>query len=552
MGNSNGNIHLYWEYFYSNKFPRLQGGFIWDMIDQGIRKVCPSTGVAYFGYGGDFGDEINDAQFCINGIFSPDREPHPSVHEIKYLQQPIQILAVEQFLNGGDSGNVTIAFAKQDDVSYLSWNSLKFVWELYDVKGEVFVGGKHSFSNQNNTSISVTVKIPSDFLGKATKVWLNFGWYCDDRDRKEWQNTSLISQDQIELRAATKFDNTSRLIANPASPMILKCERSENEVEIWTQNSELDGFKRRAVISSVDGMLVSFVTKRGIEVLMSPFQFNMTRAFTDNDRGGIERIKHLMPRWVAWKISVVEDFISNKSYSYWWLKAGLDPISPPFTKCISLEVTEECEKIIITARNEVLCPSTNILLATQSIEYTFNALGGILVRAKTMLSKRLAKVTSIPRLGFTAKINKTFYNIKYFGRGPFENYCDRKEGSKIMNWSTSPNSMGYTYIVPSENGNRCDCFHASFCDDSSSGFSIVAKNAETPFQFSALLHSQQELHKATHTHELIQREDGTDPIYLCIDSHHMGVGGDVGWSPCVYPEYLLRPRLSEKYYYLTE
>jgi beta-galactosidase len=94
MSNSNGYIHLYWKAFRNNQLPRLAGGFIWDMIDQGLRKVDEQTGREYFAYGGDFGDKINDKQFCINGNFSPDRVEHPAVSEIKYLPQPVSIEAM--------------------------------------------------------------------------------------------------------------------------------------------------------------------------------------------------------------------------------------------------------------------------------------------------------------------------------------------------------------------------------------------------------------------------------------------------------------------------
>jgi beta-galactosidase len=82
MNNSNGNLHLYWEKFWDASLPRLQGGYIWDFKDQGLRKKT-KDGREFFAYGGDFGDTINDKQFCINGMFSPDLDPHPSVGEIQ-------------------------------------------------------------------------------------------------------------------------------------------------------------------------------------------------------------------------------------------------------------------------------------------------------------------------------------------------------------------------------------------------------------------------------------------------------------------------------------
>ena len=88
MGNSNGNLHLYWNLFWN--LERSQGGFIWDMIDQGLRDLHKN----HFNYGGDYGEAVHDAQFCINGLFSPDRVPHPAVSECKYLQQPLELKLV--------------------------------------------------------------------------------------------------------------------------------------------------------------------------------------------------------------------------------------------------------------------------------------------------------------------------------------------------------------------------------------------------------------------------------------------------------------------------
>ena len=92
MGNSTGNLKEYWEAVRSHK--RLQGGFIWDWVDQGLRKKT-EDGVEYFAYGGDFGDTVNDLNFCINGLISPDRDPHPAMWEYKYILQPVVVEAVD-------------------------------------------------------------------------------------------------------------------------------------------------------------------------------------------------------------------------------------------------------------------------------------------------------------------------------------------------------------------------------------------------------------------------------------------------------------------------
>jgi hypothetical protein len=151
MSNSNGNLHYYWDAFWDDNLPRLQGGCIWDMIDQGICVAgSPSNAnpSSYFAYGGDFNDPINDAQFCINGMFSPDREPHPAVHEIKYLQQPVHIIPQTSYsceLLGNINGttgttvllrvtepnvNVSIAFKATNRDTFRDLSHLVWTWEL--------------------------------------------------------------------------------------------------------------------------------------------------------------------------------------------------------------------------------------------------------------------------------------------------------------------------------------------------------------------------------------------------------------------------------------
>jgi beta-galactosidase len=150
---------------------------------------------------------------------------------------------------------------------------------------------------------------------------------------------------------------------------------------------------------------------------------------------------------------------------------------------------------------------------------------------------------SIPRIGYTFCINRKFKNITYLGRGPEENYPDRKSGSMTGIWS-SKKSLGYDYIVPSENGNRCNCSWLLFENDAMDGFLVVAsQDGKGPdhFGFSALLHSQKELQMATHTTQLEVRDPEKHPFYVNLDLYQMGIGGDVGWSPCVYDDYILKP-----------
>ena len=160
MGNSNGNIHLYWETFWDESMPRLQGGFIWDMLDQGLRKIEPLSGKEFFAYGGDFGDKVNHKQFCINvsnlikqmirnfdgyhistalskpwriiyqGISPPDQEPHPAVLEIKYLQQPILFTLSYDGRTIITDGCESIEIQIKNRYSFRSLSEVRFKWYI--------------------------------------------------------------------------------------------------------------------------------------------------------------------------------------------------------------------------------------------------------------------------------------------------------------------------------------------------------------------------------------------------------------------------------------
>ena len=240
----------------------------------------------------------------------------------------------------------------------------------------------------------------------------------------------------------------------------------------------------------------------------------------------------------------MEHAFFNYSYWYRWRRLGLDPESPPTVECDSIQlVGESRSRVYIHAK--ITTSANGKLLFRQNISYIFSSDGTVKVRTFTHPTGLLRNAASLPRIGYSLCINNNLTGIIYLGRGPGENYPDRKAGSDLGMWSTSPKSMGYEYIVPCENGNRSDCSWALFRSETrpSDGFMIVAADdsSKEGFHFSALLHSQSELHRATHTHQLEDREEGEHPIYVNLDLDAMGIGGDVGWSPCVYEDYQLKP-----------
>lgn len=172
------------------------------------------------------------------------------------------------------------------------------------------------------------------------------------------------------------------------------------------------------------------------------------------------------------------------------------------------------------------------------ITYIVFANGKVKISYKVSPTDIIKNIQSLPRVGLKCSINSALTKISYLGRGPFENYPDRKSESDMGRWITSPSKMHVDYIVPGENGNRSDCKWISFEDESGPGLRIEADlSVSNSLSFSAQLYSPKELEIADHTTDLPERIEGLDPIHMNIDHAIMGVAGDNSWSPCVYPEY---------------
>lgn len=273
-----------------------------------------------------------------------------------------------------------------------------------------------------------------------------------------------------------------------------------------------------------------------------------------------------MPRWIAFNMNYLEYFFFKHSYWSHWRRLGLDPEYPPQPACASIEITTSNEKQITISTQISVNNSKQTRIFRTTVVYTFCCDGSVKISSTVSPEIPLSRLSSLPRIGFSFALRKNLSSISYSGRGPHESYQDRKTSSEFGIWSTTPNSMGYRYIVPCENGNRSNCNWVLFRRPCLTRHKQISENTFIPnyrkqalvivaakegneqentispdFHFSALLHNQIELHHATHTHQLDDRQDGAHPIFCSIDSHQMGLGGDVGWSPCVYDDFLLRP-----------
>lgn len=571
MGNSNGNLHYYWDSFWDDNLPRLQGGCIWDMIDQGIRVPGNATNAnpaPYFAYGGDFDDPIHDAQFCINGMFSPDREPHPAVHEIKFLQQPIHITPRKSAgteLNESTEGmtivlnitpmnsNATITFHALNRYSFRDLSHLAWSWELKSNRSsETIRAGRFDvpmFGGQFELCLNeVITRVRSLERANLESV----------RENKYWLNMigSLIAPcswadtghavARAQYRIAFRFDETLSPIKRKAkfqTPSFLDSVVDENYIDIV---KTIDGHdNRKYILARIDkqtGTLLQFAPNgRNFFSEEHGLAPNFQRAATDNDKGGMELALNFMmiPTWaqsIWYKLYGYHDC----SYASRWGSVGLQSNLSPRIVCERIRVNDQSssERIGVVALCTVFSPSVDLALLKIKFNYTFHKDGRVQIANHVHPLSPLRWISSLPRVGMEMVLDSSLYQIQYCGRGPYENYPDRKASAQFGVYNTTPRDMScYSYIVPSENGSRSDCEYASFCTQDGDGLGIVSRSTSSTklspndtFSFSASHHSIHELNAAKHTHDLADRTAGVHPIFVNVDHALMGLGGDTRYD----------------------
>jgi len=500
MGNSLGNFSDYWDIF--REHPRLQGGFIWDWVDQGLNKVSES-GEPYWAYGGDFGDEINDRQFCINGLVFPDRTTHPTIEEAKRAQQPFTFKLSK---SAGVIITITSEYLFRDtDNECLRWELIgKGVGEhsgeqLCLQKGEFSLNMK-PMTSQRHELISSLESLAN--LGSASKLWLNLSII----QKAETQYSAAgheVARWQFEVPSAiqfahgdenAKFSSGNEIRSSEGLSPLLYEHQAENVVVTAGLN--------RWTVNKSEGLIVSW-EKEGREQLLAPIVENFIRAPLDNDIGTSEAGR-----------------IDPFSWQARWDKAGLFDMQ---RRCLKVDLDESKGRFTVTQGYF----NQNQLLIKSVWCYEFDEPGEVSISAKVHVDRN---VPSLPRVGAEFRLKDTPDSVSWFGRGPHENYPDRKLSADVGRWELSVDELYTPYIFPSDNGLRCDVNELKVGDVKITG----------DFQFAVSRFGVNQLMAAKHTHELVPQEG----LFLYVDGFHMGVGGDDSWTPSVKPQY----RLTESEY----
>ena len=470
MGNSTGNLEKYWDLFESH--PRMQGAFIWDFVDQGLLKRT-DDGREYFAYGGDYGDTPNDLNFCINGVVNPDRLPQPAMEEIKKVLQSVKIKAVDLY-----EGVIAI----ENRYDFLSLGFLNAEWDL-STPFDVIASGKiDSLDVPPGESRDFVIGPFSQPINSSEDFYLNIRLKLNSNE--SWANKGYeLAWEQFAFPRERKGKHSL-----PKGKVTAKTRGHEVIIDTNALTAVFD--KRLATFSSLK--------LDGIELLERGARINLWRAPTDNDGGGS----------------------MGDSFSSQWYGSGLDQLVFTDQKIV---VFERDNSVGIEIKGILSSKSGDIEVKT---DYLVHGNGDILVKNEIGIPE---SVKTIPRIGTDWLLKKQFAHVTWYGRGPHENYIDRKDGARFGLYERPVKDLYFPYVKPQENGNRSDVYWLAIKNDENIG--LLVKGAPT-FEFSATHYSLENLTKAKHATDI---EDAPFTT-LNIDFRQAGLGGDDSWHPRTHPE----------------
>ncbi len=476
MGNSTGNLSEYWDVI--RKYPNLQGGFIWDWVDQGLRAKAPD-GRTYLAYGGDFGppEVPSDGNFCMNGLVSADRLPHPGLSEVKKVYQYVDIEPVDV-----GQGRVRI----HNGYAFANLSFLEGVWRVLADGDVVEQGTLPALPLAPGDSQEVTIPLtrPEPLPGAEYRLDISFRMrsatsWADRGFELAWQQFLLPFK--AEVQSGQTVDGGPIQVIDSAYVLSLK------------------GDDFVAEFNKKDGTLSSFVFK-GTQLIRTGPRPNFWRAPIDNDIGN-----QMPDRLGIWK------------------EAGRSWELNDFTS----EMLDSGAVRVRAAGN------LGQLGARYSISYTVHPDARIDVASDLLPGTE--QLPDLPRVGMQLTIPGEFQQLTWFGRGPQETQWDRKSGARFGVYSGSVDDQLVRYSRPQENGNKTDVRWVLLSNPRGVGLMAVGEPA---LNVSARNYRDEDLEGVRHYYMMTRRPFVT----VNLDLQQMGVGGDNSWGALPHPQFLLPAR----------
>ena len=503
MGNSTGSLWDQWKEIYS--YTNLQGGFIWDWVDQGF-DATDANGVHYFTYGGDYGvNRPSDANFLCNGIVNPDRDPHPAMAEVKYAYSNIAFEAVDA--RKGE-------FKVTNRFYFTSLEGYRIDWQLLADGKPVSKGSKVlNIAPQS----SATLTVPMNKLAAGKEYILRFT-AATLRGTMAVPAGHQVATDQFVVQ-----ENPVKTVLAGAKGPKLTVDDQGDEITIKSSKVAFVYNKAKAVVTSYK--------VNGVEYFSEGFgiQPNFWRGPTDNDYGN-----GMPARLQIWKEASANFKATAKTRN-------------------------EGANVLLTV--SYLLPTGNAYV----VNYTVAPNGMVGVDAHfAAVTYGDAMKKNVPRVGVRFRMPAEMNKVEYYGRGPEENYADRNNGTMVGIYKSTADAMKYDYVRPQECGHHTDTRWLRIASAKGKGLTIVGDGV---FEFNALRNSVEDYDCENNTNrprqwsnfsaeEIANHNDAAEKNYrrrqthindisprnyveVCIDGKHAGVGGYDSWGARPEQKYLI-------------
>ncbi|RHJ86696.1 glycoside hydrolase family 2 TIM barrel-domain containing protein [Parabacteroides sp. AM08-6] len=484
MGNSQGGFKEYWDLV--RKYPKYQGGFIWDFVDQSLRWKT-KDGVPFYAYGGDWNVyDASDNNFMDNGLISPDRKPNPHMYEVGHIYQSI-------WTTPADLANGTVNVYNENFFRDLS--AYYAEWELLANGEPIQKGIVTDLQVAPQQTRSIKLNYNTEGICKCKELLLNVAFKLKKAEQLLPAGYT-VAKNQLTVRPyqAEELNIQNKQEVNIATVVPTIKDNDYNYLIVEGENFRLDFNKHDGFLCRYDVNGMPMLKEGG---KLTP---NFWRAPTDNDMGA-----NLQNNYAAWK------------------RPGL--------KLTSLTNKTENDMITVNAAYTMDAVKAKLYLT-----YIINNEGAIQVTQK-MEADKSAKISDMFRFGMQIQMPEELEQISYYGRGPIENYSDRNNVTDLGKYTQTVDEQFYSYIRPQETGTKTDIRWWKQTNKGGNGLMFVA---DAPFSASALHYSIESLddgrQKEQRHSELVPRIDYTN---VCIDKVQMGLGCVNSWGALPLEKYRL-------------
>ena len=494
MGNSAGGMKEYWDKIRSAGV--LQGGFIWDWVDQTFNTPIVEDGEwdgesTFWGYDGDWnkGDysswKSGNNNFCVNGIISPDRTLQPEAYEVKRIYQALQMSLKDGTLDTIEINNENID---------TNANEYKMLWSL-DKDGKTVQNGEMEvdLAPMTKGEVKIPYTVPTD-VKEGEEYFLNISFVT--KEDSDWAKAGYeIAADQFDLAFEAQAADLG-LDTDKMDPFAeTECEETDSSITIQKDNWSVGFDKEKGTLSSfkVDGK----------EMIAEGLEPNYWRAYTDND--------------------------DKEAVDAKWMKANDTAVVD------DVDVVKNEKSIYVTiSRTLPDCSDSKDVLT-----YTIYSSGDVFVKSTLVPATGMGNLL---RVGNRVQLSSDLENMTWYGRGESDSYSDRKTGYDVGVYESTVSDQFINFVKPQETGNKTDVRFMAFTDESGKGLLVDA--TDHLLSMSALHYTQEDLNSAKHPYEL----KGTDNVVVTIDYAQMGLG-TASCGQATLSQYLLPANQNYTYTY---